>query len=53
MAIFIEEVIIVAGAFFMIFSIMFCSILTEKEDSYSRQIVRLRNHICSCEACNR
>ena len=51
MAVFIEEVIIVAGVFFMIFSIMFCSILYEKEDSYSTQIARLRNHTCSCQAC--
>jgi hypothetical protein len=48
---FIAEILSMAGAFTVLFSILFCCIKADREDSYTRQLRRLRNYKCRCSKC--
>jgi hypothetical protein len=50
---FLAEIIPMAGAFFVIFSILICCINADKEDSYTRRLRILRTHKCSCKYCKK
>ena len=52
MTAYIEEAFVVITSFFVLFSILFCCIKADHEDSYTRQLRLLRNHKCECQKCN-
>ncbi len=49
---FIAEILTMAGAFTVLFSILYCCIKADKEDAYSRQLRRLRKYKCECQKCS-
>ena len=54
MPVFMAEVFTMMGAFTVIFGIMICCIRNDtSNDSYSRQLRRLRKYKCKCRKCKR
>ena len=50
---FLAEIIPMVGAFIVLFSILFCGLKPDKEDSYTRRLRKLRNHKCECRKCKK
>jgi hypothetical protein len=53
MPVIMGELLPMIGAFIVLFSILFCGLEPDKEDSYTRRLRKLHNHKCECKKCKK